>query len=145
MADVALKPSWRKFHREVPVEHPRDGFVPIDENIAELLAAMWHAGIDTVNSCEDHVDGLVYVVLADMADVDRLLRLVSLGTLAVNVMNDDIGAPDSSPEEPWRWRWRLRPVHPNGPQPWRFIVSVEFPAAHVPEVIRCLDSYRNEV
>lgn len=144
--DVALKPSWRKFHREVAVEHPRRvGPFMIDEGIAELLAAMWHAGIDTVNSCEGHVDDLVYVVLADLADLDRLLRLVSLGTLAVNVMNDDVGAPDSSPEEPWRWRYRLRPVHPNGPGPWRFIVSVEFPPAQIPEIVRCLDTYRNEV
>lgn len=140
-----LKPSWRKHHREVTVEHPRDGFIAIDENIADLMAAMWHAGIDTINSCEGHVDDLVYVVLADLADLDRFLRLVSLGTLAVNVMNDDVGAPDSSPEEPWRWRYRLRPVHPNGPGPWRFIVSVEFPPEQIPEVVRCLDTYRNEV
>lgn len=117
----------------------------IDEGVAGLLAAMWDAGIETINSCEDHVDGNVYVVLADLAGLQRLLSLVSLGSLAVNVMNDDVGAPDSSPEESWRWRYRLRPVDPNGPGLWRFIVSVEFPPAHVAEVIRCLTDYRNEV
>lgn len=141
--DVPLKPSWRKHHTEVKVEHPRDGVIGIDEDIAGLLAAMWSVGINTINSCQGHVDDLVYVVLADLADLDRLLGLVSLGSLTVNVMNDDVGAPDSSPEESWRWRYRLRPVDPNGPGAWRFIVSVEFPLAHVPEVIRCLDEYRN--
>lgn len=145
MSDVALKPSWRKHHEEVPVPHPSGGVIGIDAGITDLVAAMWAAGIETINSCEDHVDGLVYVVLADMADLDRLLRLVSLGTLAVNVMNDDVGAPDSSPEEAWRWRYRLRPVHPNGPGAWRFIVSVEIPPAQVGEVIRCLDEYRDLV
>lgn len=140
-----LKPSWRKHHREVPVVHSGGTTIGIDENIADLVRAVWAAGIDTINSCEDHVDGLVYLVLADLADLDRLLRLVSLGAYAVHIMNDDVGAPDSSPEESWRWRYRLRPVHPNGPGPWRFIVSVEFPPTHIPEIIRCLDTYRNEV
>lgn len=140
-----LKPSWRKHHVEVDVPHPSGELVPIDAGIAGLVAAMWAAGIETINSCEDHVDGLVYLVLADIAGLDRLLRLVSLGSLAVNVMNDDVGAPDSSPEEPWRWRYRLRPVHPNGPSPWRFIVSVEIPPGHVPEVIRCLTEHRGLV
>lgn len=143
--DVALKPSWRKHHVEVPVTHPSGEVIGIDEAIAPLLAAMWAAGIDTINSCQGHVDDMVYLVLADMADLDRLLSLVSLGSLAVSIMNDDIGAPDSSPEEPWRWRYRLRPVHPNGPGPWRWIVSVEFPPAQVAEVIRCLETHRNEV
>lgn len=145
MSDVALKPSWRKHHAESPARHPDGRVIGIDENIADLLETMWAAGINTISSCEGHVDDLVYVVLADMADLDRLLGLVSLGTLAVHVMNDDVGAPDSSPEEPWRWRYRLRPVHPNGPGPWRFIVSVEFPPAHIPEVVRCLDSYREVI
>lgn len=143
MTDVALKPSWRKHHVEVPVTHPDGRVIGIDTDVVPLLEAMWSTGINTINSCQGHVDDLVYVVLADLADLDRLLSLVSLGTLTVNVMNDDIGAPDSSPEEPWRWRYRLRPVDPNGPGRWRFIVSVEFPASHVPEVIRCLDEYRN--
>lgn len=145
MTTVDLKPSWRKHHRETPVVAPDGAVVGIDENIAGLIRSVWAAGISTVNSCEAHVDDLVYLVLADLADLDRLLRLVSLGTLAVNVMNDDVGAPDSSPEEPWRWRYRLRPVHPNGPDPWRFIVSVEFPADHIPEVVRCLDTYAGEI
>ena len=142
MLDASLlRPSWRKHHEEVPVTRPDGSVVGIDEAIAPLLAALWRAGVDTINSCQDHVDGLVYVVLADLSDLDRLLSLVSLGSLTVNVMNDDVGAPDSSPEEGWRWRYRLRPVDPNGAGPWRFIVSVEFPPAHVPEVIRCLDAY----
>lgn len=142
---AVLKPSWRQYHTEVPVTGPDGAVVMIDEGIAPLLTAMWEAGISTINSCESHVDGLVYLVLADMADLGRLLSLVSLGSLTVNVMNDDVGAPDSSPEEPWRWRYRLRPVDPNGQGPWRYIVSVEFPAGQVPEVIRCLTSYRDEV
>lgn len=133
-----LKPSWRKFHRETEVKHPDGTTLMVDAGIADLLQAMWGVGISTVNSCEGHVDDLVYVVLADMDDLDRLLRHVSLGSLAVSIMNDDVGAPDSSPEESWRWRYRLRPVHPNGPGPWKFIVSVEFPPAHLAEVIRCL-------
>jgi hypothetical protein len=114
----------------------------VDKGIAEVLQAMWSAGIKTLNSCEAHVDDLCYVVLADVADLQRLNHLVSLGTLAVNIMNDDVGAPDSSPEESWRWRYRLRPVHPNGVGEWRYIVSVEFPSEHVPEIIRCLTEYR---
>lgn len=137
--------GWRKFHEETKVAHPTLGLVAIDAGIADLMAAMWRAGVGTINSCQDHVDGLVYVVLADLSDLDRLLSLVSLGALTVNVMNDDVGAPDSSPEEDWRWRYRLRPVDPNGAGPWRFIVSVEFPPEHVPEVIRCLDSYAEEI
>ncbi|MGH7426551.1 MAG: hypothetical protein ACREJP_10365, partial [Candidatus Methylomirabilales bacterium] len=135
--------GWRKFHREIKVTHPDGSVIAIDEEIADLLAAMWQAGISTLNSCQGHVDDLVYVVLADLADLERLLCSVSLGTLAVAVMNDDVGAPDSSPEEPWRWRYRLRPVNPNAQGPWRFIVSVEFPAHQVSEVIRCLEEYAN--
>lgn len=145
MTDVVLKPSWRKHHREVPVVSPDGATIGIDEGIADLIRSLWAAGISTLNSCQGHVEDLVYVVLADMKDLGRLLSLVSLGTLTVNVMNDDVGAPDSSPEEPWRWRYRLRPVDPNASGPWRYIVSVEMPAGHVPEVIRCLDSYRDEV
>lgn len=143
--EAVLKPSWRKYHTEIPVSRPDGTVVMIDEAIAPLLAAMWEAGVETINSCQGHVDDLVYVVLADMRDLGRLLSLVSLGSLTVNVMNDDVGAPDSSPEEPWRWRYRLRPVDPNGLGPWRYIVSVELPAGHVPEVIRCLTLYRHEV
>lgn len=138
---MTLLQSWRKYHREVPVVAPSGAVIDIDEAIAPLLAAMWRAGVSTQNSCEAHVDGLVYVVLSDMADLERLLASVSLGTLAVHVSNDDVGAPDSSPEEPWRWRYRLRPVQPNGSGRWRFIVSVEFPQSQVGEVIRCLDTY----
>mgnify|MGYP001597717874 CR=1 FL=1 len=142
---MTLLPSWRKHHEEKQVLMPSGETVGIDLAIVDLLEALWRRDINTVNSCQAHVDDNVYVVLEDMADLDRLLRYVSLGTLAVNVMNDDIGAPDSSPEEPWRWRYRLRPVHPNGPGRWSFIVSVEFPDTHIPEVIRCLDTYGPEV
>lgn len=142
---TVLKPSWRKHHAEVPVVHPDGSTLQVDEGVADLLSAMWGAGISTINSCQDHVDGLVYVVLSDMADQQRLHSLVSLGSLAVNIMNDDVGAPDSSPEEDWRWRYRLRPVHPNGAGAWRYIVSVEFPPAHIPEVIRCLTEYKDLV
>lgn len=133
-----LKPSWRKFHQEVKVQHPDGTVLSVDEGVADLLTAMWEVGIRTVNSCQAHVDDLVYVVLADMDDLGRLLHKVKLGQLAVNIMNDDVGAPDSSPEEDWRWRYRLRPVDPNGPGPWAYIVSVEFPPSHIREVIRCL-------
>lgn len=139
-----LKPSWRKFHDEVPVKHPDGTVYQIDAGVADLLSAMWGAGISTINSCEDHVDGLVYVVLADLEDLRRLNRLVSLGPLAVNIMNDDVGAPDSSPEESWRWRYRLRPVDLNdGRGGWRYIVSVEFPPDQIPEVVRCLTTYKD--
>lgn len=130
--------GWRKFHQETEVKHPDGTVVSVDEGIAELLAAMWAVGISTLNSCQGHVDDYVYVVLADMSDLQKLLSYVSLGSLAVNIMNDDVGAPDSSPEEEWRWRYRLRPVHPNGVGDWKFIVSVEFPPDQIPEVVRCL-------
>jgi hypothetical protein len=134
-----LKPSWRKFHQEVETKLPDGTPLTVDEGVKPLLEAMWDAGIRTINSCEGHVDDLVYVVLADLDDLGRLLHKVKLGSLAVNIMNDDVGAPDSSPEENWRWRYRLRPVDPNGPGPWRFIVSVEFPPNQIPEIIRCLN------
>lgn len=133
--------TWRQYHPETELKHPDGTVIGIDEGIAPLLTALWRAGVATVNSCESHVDQLVYVVLADMSDLSKLLHCLSMGPLAVAIMNDDIGAPDSSPETKGQFRYRLRPVNPHGHGEWRYIVSVEFPATYLTEVERCLRLY----
>ncbi len=141
-------------HPQVRIRHGRLA-AEVDEGIAPLILACWRAGIDTLHSCQGgKVVGEVvtrpYVHFPAVA-AERFLRRIfdGLGNpLVDHVFGPDPDLEDEMTEEEaeaferdHRWEWHVN-AHPPWweaglPRPW-LGVSVDFPAADLPEILRRL-------
>ncbi|MFN2555269.1 MAG: hypothetical protein ABR592_00075 [Nitriliruptorales bacterium] len=146
------------WHATVLVHHP-DGYdVPLDVEIAPLVAEVWRAGVRTRQSCQEGYDGYAWLVFEDFTDLALFLSIVSVyesdQDSVWNRMTDhEAAAPSPGPEvEPGRWRYGLLPSveltedeWPPGGGPliptgfgrteWRFVPSVEFPVSDLPALL----------
>src|SRR5262245_12701217 len=63
-------------HKQVPIQWGIRR-AEVDEGLAPLILALWRAGIDTVNSCQENRPGVVWVEFASTFDAERFLSLVA--------------------------------------------------------------------
>jgi len=137
-----------------PGQHPTvliDG-VPIDEEIAPLIRALWERDIETVNSCQDNGDAhQIWIEFATTSDASRFLdavigRLGDYRTLYGRAMGTTMDTPDA-------WSYAVFPrnfgveelivndeVHERriGPNDVDFSISIRFPRRDLDTVFRRL-------
>src|SRR5262245_30555937 len=63
-------------HRQVPVAW-QGREEEVDEELAPLLLALWKAGIDTCNSCQENRPGVVWIEFPTSLDAQAFLNLVA--------------------------------------------------------------------
>jgi hypothetical protein len=125
-------------HPTVSLTNPRHGYtVDVDEDLAELVAALWSLGIETAQCCQEWKPGYAWVAFLDVEDLRDFMAVVAdesdedtWGRLATHT----IASPDSTPEEPGHWRYRLLPQPADDDEPWFLAASVEFPIRDIPVV-----------
>jgi hypothetical protein len=70
---------------------------PVDEEIADVVLAMWKQGLDTIYSCQD-IDGWAWIYLATGQHASRLQMLVDPTTSFLpSVHSDTSNAAFTSP------------------------------------------------
>lgn len=146
------------WHDTVTVRHP-DGYeVPLDVEIAPLVAEMWRAGVRTQQSCQEGHSGYTWLVFDDLRDLAYFLSIVGVyepdkDSVWNRMTEHDSSAPTPGPEfEPGRWRYGLLPYveltddeWPFDEEPfvptgfgrtgWNFVPSVEFPLSDLPALL----------
>ncbi|MDQ3931515.1 MAG: hypothetical protein M3252_01565 [Actinomycetota bacterium] len=146
------------WHDTVMVRHP-DGYeVPLDVEIAPLVAEIWRAGVRTQQSCQEGHSGYAWLVFDDLGDLAFFLSIIGVyepdkDSVWNRMTEHDSTAPSAGPEfEPGRWRYGLlpyvelsgdewpldaEPLVPTGfgRNGWNFVPSVEFPQSDVPALL----------
>ncbi len=146
------------WHDTVMVRHP-DGYeVPLDSEIAPLVAEMWRAGVRTQQSCQEGHSGYAWLVFDDFGDLAYFLSIVGVyepdkDSVWNRMTEHGASAPSPGPEfESGRWRYGLLPYveltddeWPLDDEPlvatgfgrtgWNFSPSVEFPTSDLPALL----------
>ncbi len=133
-------------HATVPVEAPGLGLIDIDVDIAPLLERLWARGVETVQSCQESMPGMVWIAFEAPEHAMAFLEAVGLDEQAVaeadfddfdsfvvRALNPEIASPGGScgPLSSWEWRWSALPV----PGAGTFAIAVDFPRADLPELL----------
>jgi hypothetical protein len=63
-----------KKHKQVAIEYGRNK-AEVDEGLADLILAMWRAGIDTDLSCQENFKNIAWIAFPTQEDI-RLLSVV---------------------------------------------------------------------
>ena len=133
-------------HTQVDVVHPVTArTMSLDTGIAELIQAMWRAGIETVMSCEETRPGIVWIEFP-LASAQRFLEIVSqynpnTGSLYWRALRlgDNPWTYDLHPEDWNRVEWlneRDEIEHKHvGAARISFDVSIRFPRSDIPEIV----------
>jgi hypothetical protein len=136
----------------------------VDEGLAPLILALWRADIDTVNSCQENRPGVVWVEFALTFDAERFLSLV-----ACYPSDDDLRdtpfwetlygrITGCGSDQDWEYDahvmdWGVEKelvddevvVTNVGPADFGFSVSIRFPVADLPAVLkRVEESFEEE-
>lgn len=129
-------------HTTTLVHCPDGHFVDIDDKIVPLIKAFWAAGINTVQSCQDH-DGMVWIGLENPETLGRLLTIIGPymdeDLVERSAMHGEVLTPDSYPEQRQFWRYRILP-EPRDEIEVTFAVSLEFPPSDIPVVVGLLET-----
>lgn len=80
--DKMIASRTRKSHKQAKVYNPIiDDYIEVDEGIAELLCHIWHAGIETLLSCENNIpDNYFWIDFYNMDNIKKFLTIVFTGT-----------------------------------------------------------------
>ena len=126
--------------------------VPIDEDIAPLIEALWQRGIETLNSCQDNGDNhWVWIEFATPLDASKFLnaaigRFGDHRTLYGRAMGTSMDTPDA-------WTYQVFPMNYGieesivddevqerriGPNDVDFSISIRFPRRDLSTVLRRL-------
>jgi hypothetical protein len=138
-------------HPTVSVEAPGQGMIGIDVDIAPLLELLWARGVETVQSCQESMPGMVWIAFEAPDHAMAFLKAVGLDEQAVaeadfddydsfvvRALNPEIASPGGScgPLSSWEWRWSALPI----PGAETFAIAVDFPRADLPELLNRLRS-----
>jgi hypothetical protein len=131
-------------HPTVGLQTPGGGMVDIDVDIAPLLERLWARGVETVQSCQESMPGMVWIAFEAPEHAMAFLEAVGLDEQAVaeadideydsfvvRALNPEIASPGGSggPLSSWEWRWSALPI----PGAGTFAIAVDFPRADLPE------------
>ncbi|MGI8728876.1 MAG: hypothetical protein ACR2LK_02605 [Solirubrobacteraceae bacterium] len=136
-------------HPTVAVAAPDGSTVDIDTDIASLLTALWSRGVETCQSCQESMPGMVWIAFERPESAIAFLESVGLNngavaaadfddydSLTVRALNPEIASPGGAggPLSSWEWRWSALPMLETG----TFAIAVDFPRADLPELMRRL-------
>ncbi len=97
-----------KEHKQVKIYPPfDDSYISIDEEIKDLIAALWAAGIDTYNSCQDNPPGFIWLDLGPVDNAEIFINRIRrpLNKLPVNYADwlySRIGGGEGKHLKPWQ-------------------------------------------
>src|SRR5262245_16349130 len=69
--------GWGTDHPTVEVKFSDGGSIPIDEERAPLMAAIWDRGVRTYTSCQD-CEGRVLIGFASATDAEKFVQALGL-------------------------------------------------------------------
>jgi hypothetical protein len=133
-------------HPTVSVAAPGLGLIDVDVDIAPLLELLWRRGVETVQSCQESMPGMVWIAFAAPEHAMAFLESVGLDeqavaeadfddydSLVVRALNPEIASPGGSggPLSSWEWRWWALPISGAG----TYAIAVDFPRADLPELL----------
>jgi hypothetical protein len=144
----------------------RGRYAEVDEELAPLIQAIWRAGIDTINSCQENQPGIAWIEFATARDAQRFLNLVAEcpDKSELHVVNGRLFVGDTPFEHTlyprvthrgvdggWRYDVSLYDLGvdeeivngqvvdtPIGPSDFQFAVSIRFPRTELPLLLEKL-------
>lgn len=157
----------KKEHKQVKVEW--NGMTAdVDEGIAPLILALWRAGINTFNSCQENSPGVAWVEFVSAQDACEFLNLVAVypSEDELRIVNDRTYVGDvpfwetlywraTSPGESGAWTYDVHPMNYGveedvindevvstkvGPSDFDFSVSIRFPTTDMALILERLEA-----
>ena len=155
-------------HKQVKIEW-QDMTTEVDESIAPLILALWQAGIDTYNSCQENKPGVAWVEFASTQDACEFLNLVAIYPIKddLHIVNDRMFVGDvpfwetlygraTGCGSEGDWEYDVYPIDYGveeeeindeivttkvGPSDFEFAVSIRFPISDIPRILERLKAF----